>query len=283
MKKIGFLAVALLFLLMTSGFCAAGEKVTAFCGTASELPMEEAAKVFEQKTGIKVELNWGGSGAVLSQLKLSRRGDLFIPGSPDYMTKAIKEGLVEPETVKIIAYLVPTINVAKGNPQKITRLSDLARPGLRVAIGNPESVCVGLYGVEVLEKNGLLKAVEKNIVTHASSCAATASLITLQKVDAIMGWDVFAGWNPDKIETVFLKPEEVPRLAYIPAAVVKDYALNRRGAQAFINFLTSSEGQAIFKKWGYLASEKEARKFAPKAKIGGEYLLPKDYRPFAGK
>ena len=284
MKKVGLLILVMVFsFFLTSGVPAAGEKVTAFCGTASELPMEEAAKVFEQKTGIKVELNWGGSGAVLSQLKLSRRGDLFIPGSPDYMTKAIKEGLVDPNTVKIIAYLVPTINVPKGNPLKITRLSDLARPGVRIAIGNPESVCVGLYGVEVLEKNGLLKAVEKNIVTHASSCAATASLITLQKVDAIMGWDVFAGWNPDKIETVYLKPDEVPRLAYIPAAIVKDYASNKAGAQAFINFLTSPEGQAIFKKWSYLASEKEARKFAPKAKIGGEYVLPSDYRPFAGK
>jgi len=284
MKKFGLcMVVVVIFFFLVGGVYAAGENVKAFCGTASELPMEEAAKVFEQKTGIKVELNWGGSGAVLSQLKLSRRGDLFIPGSPDYMAKAIKEGLVDPATVKIIAYLIPTINVRKGNPLKISSLSDLARPGLRVAIGNPDSVCVGLYGVEVLEKNGLLKAVEKNIVTHASSCAATASLITLQKVDAIMGWDVFAGWNPDKIETVYLKPDEVPRLAYIPAAVTKDFASNRAGAQAFINFLTSPEGQTIFKKWGYLASEKDARKFAPKAKIGGEYILPPDYRPFAGK
>jgi len=284
MKKFGVCIFALLIsLFLVSGVYAAERKITAFCGTASELPMEEAAKVFERKTGIKVELNWGGSGAVLSQLKLSRRGDLFIPGSPDYMTKAIKEGLVDPKTVKIIAYLVPAINVRKGNPLKIKGLADLARPGLRVAIGNPESVCVGLYGVEVLEKNGLLKAVEKNIVTHASSCAATASLLAMEKVDAIMGWDVFSGWNPDKIETVFLKPDEVPRLAYIPAAITRDFASDRAGAQAFINFLTSSEGRAIFAKWGYIASEKAARKFAPKAKIGGEYVLPADYRPFSGK
>ncbi|HOO42051.1 MAG TPA: molybdate ABC transporter substrate-binding protein [Syntrophales bacterium] len=180
MKKFGVCILALLIsFFLASGVYAAERKITAFCGTASELPMEEAAKVFERKTGIKVELNWGGSGAVLSQLKLSRRGDLFIPGSPDYMTKAIKEGLVDPKTVKIIAYLIPAINVRKGNPLKIKGLADLARPGLRVAIGNPESVCVGLYGVEVLEKNGLLKAVEKNIVTHASSCAATASLLAM--------------------------------------------------------------------------------------------------------
>jgi len=242
--------------------------------------MEEAAKVFQQKTGIQVELIWGGSGSVMSQMKLAKRGDLFIPGSPDYMDTAMAEGLVDPNTIKIVAYLVPTINVQKGNPLKIKKLNDLARPGVRVAIGNPESVCVGLYAVEILEKNGLLKAVEKNIVTHGASCSATAALINLKKVDAILGWNVFEQWNPDKTESIFLKPEQVPRLAYIPAAITKNFAENRAGAQAFINFLTSPEGQAIFTKYGYPASENDVRKFAPKAKIGGEYILPMEYRTF---
>jgi molybdate transport system substrate-binding protein len=281
MRKSGFAFFVALVFFFLSGAVHAGEKIMAFCGAASEVPMEEAAKVFQQKTGIQVELIWGGSGSVMSQMKLSKRGDLFIPGSPDYMTIAVREGLVDPKTVKIIAYLVPAINVQKGNPQGIKELKDLARPGLRVAIGNPESVCVGLYAVEILEKNGLLKAVEKNIVTHAASCSATAALINLKKVDAIMGWNVFEQWNPEKTETIFLKPEQVPRLAYIPAAITKDYAENRAGAQAFIDFLISPEGRAIFSKYGYPASEKEVRKYAPKAKIGGEYILPADYRPFA--
>lgn len=281
MRKFAFCILTAFFLFFLAGgaYGAAG-KILAFCGSASEVPMEEAAQVFEQKTGIKVELNWGGSGSVMSQMKLAKRGDLFIPGSPDYMTMAIKEGLVDPNTVKIIAYLVPTINVQKGNPLKIKEINDLARPGVRVAIGNPESVCVGLYAVEVLEKNGLLKAVEKNIVTHGASCSATAALINLKKVDAILGWNVFEQWNPDKTESIFLRPDQVPRLAYIPAAITKTFAENRAGAQAFIDFLASPQGQAIFTKYGYPASEKEVRKFAPKAKIGGEYTLPKEYRTF---
>jgi molybdate transport system substrate-binding protein len=281
MKKFEFCVLtAVFFFFLAGGAYAAGGKIMAFCGSASEVPMEEAARVFEQKTGIKVELNWGGSGSVMSQMKLAKRGDLFIPGSPDYMDMAIAEGLVDPNTVKIIAYLVPTINVQKGNPLKIKELKDLTRPGVRVAIGNPESVCVGLYAVEVLEKNGLLKAVEKNIVTHGASCSSTAALINLKKVDAILGWNVFEQWNPDKTESIFLRPDQVPRLAYIPAAITKTFAENRAGAQAFIDFLASPQGQAIFTKYGYPASEKEVRKFAPKAKIGGEYTLPKEYRTF---
>jgi molybdate transport system substrate-binding protein len=278
----GFLRSSLLVVLMI-GLCiaeggAAERRITAFCGSASKPAMEEAATQFEQKTGIRVDLHFSGSGTVLSQMKIARRGDLYIPGSPDYMSKAIREGVVDPESITIIAYLIIAIDVQRGNPKNIQTLADLARPGIRVGIGNPEAVCVGLYAVEVLERNRLLKQVQDNIITHAPNCSATASLVAMQKVDAVIGWRVFSEWNPDKIEAVLLKPQEVPRLAYIPAAL-STYSLDKEGAQQFIDFLISAEGQKIFKKWGYIATEQEARAFAPHAEIGGEYRLPVDYTP----
>jgi len=245
--------------------------------------MEEAAMVFQKRTGIVVELIWGGSGTVLSQMKLARRGDLYIPGSPDFMDKAEKDGLVDPSSKRILAYLVPMICVQKGNPLAITGLADLAKDGVRVAIGNPETVCVGLYAVEILARANLLKAIHQNIVTYASSCSDTASLLALRKVDAVIGWDVFGRWNPDNIETIPLDPAELPRLAYIPAAITRDFCQNRPAAQAFIDFLVSPEGKRIFEKWGYIGSEKAARKYAPAATIGGDYRLPTDYYATAGK
>jgi molybdate transport system substrate-binding protein len=271
------LGVIIFLVVLTGKAGATGKRITAFCGSASKPALEEAAKVFEERTGIKVDLHFSGSGTMLSQLKMSRRGDLYVPGTPDYMLKAIEERVVDPETVKIIAYLVLAIDVQHGNPKKIHTLSDLAKQGIKVGIGNPEAVCVGLYAIELLERHGLLKKVQKNIVTHAPSCSATASLLVMKKVDAIIGWRVFSKWNPDKIEAVLLKPHEVPRLAYIPVAI-SYYSQDRESAQKFIDFLTSPEGQKIFAKWGYIATEKEARKFAPRAYIGGEYQLPADYK-----
>ena len=280
MKKglfwLGIIICSLTFII--GSLWAAEKRITAFCGSASKPAMEEAAGAFEEKTGIRVDLHFSGSGTMLSQMKMSRRGDLYIPGSPDYMAKAEREGIVDPEMVKIIAYLVIAIDVQHGNPKDIRTLSDLARPGIRVGIGNPEAVCVGLYAVEVLERSGLLKDVRKNIVTHAPSCSGTASLLAMKKVDAVIGWRVFSKWNPDKIDAVFLKPDQVPRLAYIPAAI-STYSRDRKSAQEFIDFLTSPEGQEIFAKWGYIATEEKVRTFAPNAKIGGEYRLPEDYRP----
>ena len=87
-----FIAVAV---LITTVGCAGQEvkSITIFCGSASKPAMEEAAQVFEEETGITVYLNFSGSGTMLSQMKISESGDLYIPGSPDYMTMAENDEL----------------------------------------------------------------------------------------------------------------------------------------------------------------------------------------------
>jgi molybdate transport system substrate-binding protein len=242
--------------------------------------MEEAARSFEELSGIKVYLNFGGSGTMLSQLKIARRGDLYIPGSPDFMAKAERGDVVYADSSTILTYLVPAILVQKGNPKNIKSLDDLLKPGNRVAIGDPMSVCVGLYAYEILEGEGLLDDVRKarTFVTYTESCEKTASLIVLKAVDAVMGWDVFANWNPDTTDVVYLEPEQIPRIAYVPGAVCT-FTKNRAKAQEFLDYLASPAGQAIFARWGYVTTEQEARKYAPGAEIGGEYRIPDDYVP----
>jgi molybdate transport system substrate-binding protein len=283
-KRVTIAGIAALTLLISAtlgiGVGCAGEEsrsITAFCGSASKPAMEEAALTFEQGTGIKVFLNFGGSGTMLSQMKVSGSGDLYIPGSPDYMDMAVADDVVDPETISIISYLVPAILVQEGNPKNIRRLSDLARDGIEVGIGNPEAVCVGLYAYEILEYNGLMAEIEPNIVTHAESCSKTAALVALKSVDAILGWRVFSEWH-DNIDVVYLEPQQVPRLSYIPGAVSR-FAQDKESAMEFLAFLVSPDGQKIFGKWGYIATEEGAREYAPDAEIGGEYKLPDTYWP----
>lgn len=277
MKKSLFVISIVLGLLITVIGCSVEEtkSITVFCGSASKPAMEEAAQAFEEETGTTVFLNFSGSGTMLAQMKVSESGDLYIPGSPDYMAMAINDGVVEPDTVVILSYLVPAVLVQAGNPLDIRELSDLAAPGIDVGIGNPQAVCVGLYAVEILEYNDLLEQIKPNIVTHAESCSKTAALVALESVDAIIGWRVFSEWH-DTIDVVYLEPQQVPRLSYIPGAI-STYAEDEESAREFLEFLTSDRGQDIFKKHGYLATEAEAREFAPYAVIGGEYRLPDDY------
>ena len=279
MKKLRLLLTGLLLVIAFSGCAKAESKtITAFVGSASKPPVEEAAAAFEKKTGIKVYLNFGGSGTMLSQMELSKSGDLYIPGSPDYMVKAEKKDIIDLASVKKIAYLIPVIAVQHGNPKNIQSLADLAKPGIEVGIGNPQAVCVGLYAVEILEYNHLLADVGKNIVVNAESCEKTATLISLKSVDAVIGWDVFHEWDPEKIDVVYIGAAQLPRIAYIPGAITR-FAADKTSAGKFLDFLVSPEGQAIFRKWGYITTEDEAKKFAPDAEVGGEYQLPADYQP----
>jgi molybdate transport system substrate-binding protein len=288
-----FASFIMLFVLMGLGNCSKSESSTntasagkpfsgvtieAFVGTASKPPTELAAAEFEALTGATVELHFGGSGKVLTEMKLTERGDVYFPGSSDYMEKAKREGLVDATTEQRVVYLIPAINVMIGSGKKVESLADLAQPGLRVGLGRPDTVCVGLYGVEVLENAKLSAAVRPNIINYTESCEKTATLLSLGAVDAVLGWDVFEHWDPEHIKTVYLPKEQVPRIGYIPVAVAK-FTKHPKVAQAFIDFLMSPQGRAIFKKWQYLTSEQEARAFTlPTTPVGGEWTLPSSWQ-----
>jgi len=266
--------------LMFATSVLAEKRLQVFAGAASKPPTEEAAKVFEKKTGIKVDLAFGGSGFVLSQMMLAKTGDIYFPGSSDFMELAKKKGAIFPETQRNVVYLVQAINVQKGNPHKIRTLNDLTRPGLRVAIANPEGVCVGLYAVETIEKHltqAEKAALRKNLVNYTESCEKTATAVSLKAVDAVIGWSVFEHWDPKRIETVPLKKQEVSRIGYIPAAVAT-YTKNRALAQKFIDFLLSAEGRAIYRKYHYFMTPDEASGWiGAKKPVGGEYVLPPEW------
>ena len=255
------------------------ERLMLFVGAASKPPTEEAVKLFEKRTGVKVDVNFGGSGYMLSQMILAKKGDIYFPGSSDYMEKAKREGLVFPETEKRVVYLVPAINVQKGNPKNIRELKDLLRPDIKVAIANPENVCVGAYAVEIIEKNLTpreKKKFRKNIVNYTESCDKIMTAVSLNAVDAVLGWSVFEHWDPDTVQTIPLKSNEVARVGYIPLAV-STLTKNRELAQRFIDFILSEETLSIFRKYKYFTSPEEAFTWIGQKPVGGEYQLPEEW------
>lgn len=280
MRKRIFVAALLLSFLVTETGPPSAKELLVFAGAASKPATEESVRAYRDKFGISLDVIFGGSGFVLSQMKLARRGDLYFPGSSDFMEVAKREGLVFPESERIIVYLVPAINVQKGNPKGIRHLRDLTREGIRVAIANPEMVCVGTYAVEIVEKNLTASEKErfrKNLVNYTESCEKTANVISLKAVDAVLGWRVFQHWDPERIETVLLRPEEIQRVGYIPIAI-STYASDRNEARRFIDFLVSPEGKAIFRKYRYLMDPREAFQFTrPNIPVGGEYRLPPEW------
>lgn len=269
MKK----AVLIVLLVIVSGYLGyllgsmnvESKSLAIFAGTAFATPGREIIELFEEATGVKIEVQWGGSGRVLSSLKISKYGDIFLSGSHDFMLMAINDGVVS-SNVKVIAYLVPAIIVPKGNPKNITCLKDLAKPGVRVGMADPDYVCIGIYAREVLEHNGLWDEVSPNIVVHADSCEGLAALVAIGSVDAVIGWHVFHYWNPDKTDIVWLEPHQIPKISFICAALTK-YCRNKVLAELFLDFIANSEvSKEIMRRYGYLTLE-EVRNYAPYAEV----------------
>jgi len=277
-----FIAVLISFFYYAPSCFAAENTLLIMTGAASKPAMEELAKEFEKNTGVKIELNISGSGVLLSQIKLTEKGDIYFPGSVDFIEKAKRENLIVETTETKIVYLVPAINVKKGNPKNIKSLKDLCKPDIKVIIANPEMVCLGVFAAELAERNFNAEekaAFRKNIINYVESCEKTANVISLEAADAVIGWSVFENWDPKRIETVKINPDEVVRISYLSAAVTK-YCKNTQLALKFIEYMKSPEGgMKFFEKYGYFTTPQDALKYLGKEKpVGGdEYIVPQEW------
>jgi len=223
--------------------------ITVFAGAASKPALTDLGSMYEARTGAKVAITFGGSGAVLTQFAQEQYGDVYIPGSDDFLDKAEKKGAVVKDTRTVLVYLVPTICVAKGNPKQVHDLKDLARSDLRVVVGQPESVCLGDIAASALADAGLWDKVKPHIASYASSCEDTLNNLLLGEADVIIGWDVFARQHPDKVESIPLLGKAA-RPRNIPASVIQ-WSKQPDEAKAFIRFLASAEAQDVFSRHGY--------------------------------
>lgn len=251
-----------------------------FAGAASKPPTEEIVALFEARTGAKVDVNFGGSGTMLAEMQIAEHGDIYFPGSSDWMEVAKERALVDPGSERRIVYLVSAINVQAGNPKEIHSLEDLLRPEVRVVIANPETVCVGAYAVELLEKNlsadEIRRFREQNLVNWSDSCEKTANAVSLRAADAVIGWSCFSDWDRGRIATVNLMPDQLIRVAYIPIAV-STYARNPELARDFIDFISSEQAMEIFRKYGYFTDVEQAQEYAGadvELPVGGWYEVP---------
>jgi len=97
-------------------------------------------------------------------------------------------------------------------------------------------------------------------------------------VDAVLGWRVFQYWDPERIETIYLKPDEIPRVGYISIAISK-FTQDKILSQKFIDFILSPQGKTIFRRYHYLIDLEEARRFTRlDTPVGGQYVLTNEWR-----
>lgn len=252
--------VAILAVIMLSG-CAshtnegkfAGKTIVVCCGAGLMKPMNELIKNFEEKTGAKVEVHYGGSAEIYGILTTTGC-DVFIPGAYYYTKIAMEKGYLINDTVKNVTYHIPVIAVPEGNPKHIHSLEDLAKPGVRVVLGDPKACAIGRVAKKILEKNGLWEKVRKNVVVYTPTVNQLLIYIATKQADAAIIWEDMTTWAEakGKIEVIQIPPKQ-NIIKTIPTAVTiyakKDG--NFEVAKAFNDYITSKEGLKIWEKWGF--------------------------------
>lgn len=180
-----------------------------------------------------------GLGAVE---RLVREGDLVGPAIP-YVTNQL------------------TIMVPKGNPAKVTGLADLARPGLLLAMPNPEFEGVARQIKAALRKAGgeeLVKTVYEAKVADGTTALTrmhhrqTPVWLMQGRADAGVTWRSEAMLQAEaNLPTERLDiPAELNETGIYAGAAVKD-AAHPKEARAWLDFLRGAEARAIFARYGF--------------------------------
>lgn len=217
------------------------------CGGSFRPPMEEIAAGFEKETGVKVSLSVGQSEDLLPQVKIGKTGDVFVTHDPylDYTKEA--DSLFRGEQVGFVA---PVLVVRKGNPAGLKSIEDLAKPGVKVALPNPEYSTCGKMLFALLEKKGIKDAVLKNAGNAIfRSHAEIGNALKLETRDAGVMWNGAAHNFLDAVEIVPTPYEYDEEIRVWIMGL--SYSKNTKLVEKFLDFCRE-KGEEVFQRHGYI-------------------------------
>jgi molybdate transport system substrate-binding protein len=220
--------------------------ILVYAGAGLKAPLDEIGPLFTEKTGIAVQYNYGGAGTLVSQMNLTKKGDVFMPGSTTEFKTAKSQGLVNES--KLVAYHIPVIAVQKGNPKNITTLADFAQPGLKVALGDANATAIGKASTKMFAALNISAAVEKNVVSRTPTINELTVIMQTGQADAaVLTLDQYDAKTMDMI-TIPLS-QNVVLITPIGATT---FSKNTDAANQVVSFVASDDGKAIFAKHGFV-------------------------------
>ena len=212
--------------------------------------LKEIARTYEPASGDKLRFNFGASSTLAVQIKQGAPADVFFSADEAKMNDLAKAGLIAADTRKTLLANTLVIVVSREGGPKIAAPADLANPAIgRIALGEPRTVPVGVYGKQWLEKIGLWAKIAERIVPTENVRASLAAVESgnvgagiVYKTDALISKKVKIAYE--------LPAADGPAITY-PAAVLKD-AKQPEAARKFAAYLAGPESKAVFAKYGFL-------------------------------
>lgn len=228
------------------------EKVELTISAAASLTdaLKEIQTAYESKNaGIKLNFNFGASGALQQQIEQGAPADVFLSAAAKNMKALVDKQLVDAAQQKNLLVNELVVVVPEGGQAQVGTVVDLAKPEVKhVAIGEPESVPAGGYAKEALTNAKQWDALQpklvmakdvRQVLTYVESGNAEAGFV--YKTDALTSKKVKIAFNVD--------PKTYKPVEY-PAGIVKA-TKHTKEAEAFYTYLQSKEATDVFAKYGF--------------------------------
>jgi molybdate transport system substrate-binding protein len=211
----------------------------------------ELGKAFEREnSGMKVVMNFGGSGQLLQQIDRGAPVDVFASADQITMDRAEQKNLILPATRRDFARNALILIAPADSDLNVGSLADLRANDIgRIAISNPASVPVGHYSQLALVAAGLWDALKPKYI-NTQHVRQSLDYVARGEVDVGFVYATDARAMPDKVRVLM----EVPTAEHIayPIAVVGD-SRQADAAKRFTEFVYSSGGRAILRLHGFSA------------------------------
>ena len=220
-----------------------GGAITVLAAASLTEAFNQIGKDFEAKNpGSKVTFSFGSSATLATQIVQGAPADVFAAASPATMKTATTASAAN--TPKDFVSNTLEIAVPKGNPHKITGLQDFGEESRRIALCAPQVPC-GAAAVKVFTAAKITPKPD----TFEQDVKATLQKVAADEVDAALVYKtdvISAGDTVDGMEF----PEAQDAINTYPIATVQD-SKNPALAHAFVDYVLSSDGQAVLAKAGF--------------------------------
>ncbi len=252
-----FSAIALLLILLISCTPKQSNSLTISAAASLRNVLEEVKLEYaKSQSNVKINYNFGASGALQQQIEQGANVDVFISAAGKQMDALESKNLLLSGTRKNVLGNQIVLIVPR-NAEDISSFADLkgdsasAHAGLRItkiALGEPKSVPAGKYAQETLSYFQILETAKSKFV-FAKDVRQVLSYVETENVDAGIVYITDAKQS-SLIKIVAIAPVKSHSPVIYPVAVIQN-SKNVAQARSFTGFLLSKEANNIYRKYGF--------------------------------
>ncbi len=219
-------------------------RITVFAAASLKDAFTELAGEFEQAhPGTRVALNFAGSSDLVTQITEGAPADVFASADAKNMAKVEDAGLLAGDAVDFATNTLQ-LAVPPDNPAGIASLADAADPGVKTVVCAAQVPC-GAAAAAVERAAG----VDLAPVSEESSVTDVLGKVTSGEADAGLVYVTDVRAAGDAVRGIGI-PEAVGVVNTYPIAALTDGA-EAATAQAFVDFVAGSGGQAVLGAAGF--------------------------------